>query len=74
MMGGMKSREATVVNQQTQSCLGLACVLPPVLVVNALEVVATRPDIVERALRNVRARIVVLLPQLRSTVSTVSQP
>ena len=56
--------------RSSTSRLGLASVLAPVLAVDALEVVAARPNVVERPLRNIRARVVVLLPQLRNTVST----
>ena len=45
-------------------CLGRAHVLAAVLAVDALEVVPTRPDVVERALGDVRTRIVVLLAEL----------
>ena len=46
-MEGTKEHGVTTASQQIESCLGLARVLAPVLAVNALEVVAARPDVVE---------------------------
>ena len=45
-------------------CLGRTDVLAAVLAVDALEVVGTRPDVVNRAFRDVCARVVVLFAEL----------
>ena len=52
-MAGLRLRQATV--------------LAAVLAVDALEVVSARPDVVERALGDVRTRIMVLLAELEET-------
>ena len=41
----------------------LPAVLPPVLGINLLEVISSRPNVVERSSRGILASIVVLLPQ-----------
>lgn len=53
-------------------CLGLTAVLPSVLAIDAFKVEPSRPDVVEGALRGIRAGVVVLLAQLQGAEPELS--
>ena len=63
MRCGQRAKD-TAQRRGASLCLGLARVLAAVLAVDALEVPAAGPDVLERALGDVRARVVVLLAEL----------
>lgn len=68
------SRNLENANKWNPLCLGHPTVLPPVLGINALEVIPTRPNVVQRPFWNVRASIVVLLTQLFHQIMSTRFP